>query len=194
VGGYRAFLIACEEILAPRGVELLPDENARAYHPRFAGEVFARFNAGGPDPVGYAAVVGAEWVLVYGPAFVAALCRAGFTPAARLSPAKLNAETRALLGLPGDELVLLRAPFPAAVVEPRPDGLELCGNTLQWTARAGTAYLVRYAWYPSFRARQGGRELPVEAVDAVPGLDLAYMRVRAEEDGPLALTFRGGWL
>jgi hypothetical protein len=194
MGGYRTLMLVCDEELPAGGVEVVPDEYVRAYHPRLYGEVLARFRAGTPaeELVETARVLGAGHVLAYTPALVRALEGAGFARAAVLDPAGLPARTRELLRLPPAVLVLLRAPAGEGVLSPAAP-LERKGNALRWEARGGTSYLVRYAWHPRMRAEQGGRPLQVAAEPQAAGA-VTFIRVRADADGPLTLRFSPRWL
>lgn len=194
LGGYRAFMLLCDGELPPAGVELVPDEYVRAYHPRLYTEVLARFRAGAaPGELREtAAALGAGWVLAYTPALVCGLEAAGFSRVQVLDPGTLSARARALLHLPPAPLVLLRAPGANGVVSPAAP-LERRGNALRWPARSGESYLVRYAWHPRMRAEQGGRALEVHPEPQAGGR-VTFMRVRAEAHGPLTLRFHPRWL
>ncbi|HET7462309.1 MAG TPA: hypothetical protein VFJ82_13735, partial [Longimicrobium sp.] len=198
-GGYRTVFQAAEASLSVRGAELVPDEYARAFNPGFVRVLLAGFaalaegGAGEREVREMARSAGAGWILAFDPATVRALAAMGWREEGRLVPSSLPAATARLLAMPGAELVLLRAPFAAGTLDPPVADAAIERNTLRWTARAGVEYRVAYAWDPRFRARQGGGEVAVRADEAAGG-DFRAIRLRATSDGPLALTFHGGWL
>lgn len=88
--------------------------------------------------------------------------------------------------LQGREWRLFRAPFAVSLIDP-PAEVALERNAIRFTPDGAREYLLKFAYYPGWRATQGGAELEIR--DAAPGMALA---VNGKEE--VKLTFNPGLL
>jgi hypothetical protein len=195
LGGLRTLLTLSEEVLPTRDVELLPDEYVRIDAPRHF-LLHAAFNEAAADShlLGFPRRLGASHVLAFTPAFVARLLALGFVEVAVLPSGP--GDRAALPTLASDRnrtLKLLRHPIPGERIEPETT-LSVRANVIEWMARSGSRYVLRYAARPQIRAFQGSQELIVDAVPAAEGTDLQFIAVTAAVDGPLRIRYSEGWL
>lgn len=79
-------------------------------------------------------------------------------------------------------ITLFRVPWPTAIVDPPVLDLVRETNRLEFTASAGTRYLLRYSAFAGWRASQDGH--PIALTDARPG-----MTVEAPRDGRILLQY-----
>jgi hypothetical protein len=188
--GYRGFLLICEEVLPERGIEMLPDEYVRVGGRRFFADRMAKFNLGGAEipAVEIAKDVGAPLVLAYSRAFVDLLHQQGFTTVGELKYDAIPPWAAELLSLPKNDLVLLKTPEAAGQVSP-PTPLRWAGADLTFDVEAGKSYVLRYAFHPQMRARQGDRHVPIRSVPASSGSDLQFMELQASEAGAVTVHF-----
>lgn len=85
-------------------------------------------------------------------------------------------------GAPPLSITLFRVPWPTAIIDPPVCDLVREANRLEFTASAGTRYLLRYSAFAGWRASQGGH--PIALADARPG-----MLVEAPRDGRVVLRY-----
>ncbi len=189
-GGYRGLVNLSEEVLADRGISIIPDEYTRQHALQFYRCVLSRYNAqtSVDHLIEIHTMVGAQFALAYTPEFVRQLEEAGFLVVAVLRPVEMEEQHRRLLRLPEQDLTLLRLPILTGVLTP-PAAFWIERNSLSWLAEAGTSYLVRFAHHPHFTATQSDGELPIFR-EAAAGTDLVFMRVDARQDGRLTVRFR----
>src|SRR5207237_8274941 len=79
-------------------------------------------------------------------------------------------------------LTVYELPGEGALVQPATE-LEVKANQMRFRAQAAGSYLLRYSWFPGWRAILNGQPVPLE--DAHPGII-----VHAPESGEVALTYR----
>ncbi|HVR38051.1 MAG TPA: hypothetical protein VMU84_03085, partial [Thermoanaerobaculia bacterium] len=186
VGGYRAFLVVCDEILPQRGIELLPDEYVRLTL-RFYERAHGVFHgASSHEALAHAIeTVGASHAIAHTSALADALRAIGCEELDRLRVSELTTEIASLLRLPPADLVLFRAAgstiTPRAMFTMRP-------NAITWPAAAGQTYTVRYRHHEELEASQGAQKLVVRA-QRVDDTDLEITTVDSVTDEPITLRF-----
>jgi len=191
---FRAFWQWTEEFLPCRQVDLANEIYTRVVEPELADRYLRRFNAQQmtSQEMGWLCqVLGVSYVVAHTAATVLALQSVGYEPVAQVDLSTLE-HFREVVRTPPVTLTLLRNPSLATVIEPAaPWSRE--GNVLTWQAKAGESYVVRYRYYPDFRAYQNREVLKVEPMRPIDGLPLTFMQVSAIADGPIVLKFHPHW-
>lgn len=192
---FRAFWQWTEEFLPARQIDLVNEIYTRAVEPELADHYLRRFNAEqmtAQEMRWLCQVLGVSYVVAHTAATVLALQSVGYEPVAQVDLSTLE-HFREFVRTPPVTLTLLQNPLPATVIEPAaPWSRE--GNVLTWEARAGESYVIRYRYYPNFRAYQNGEMLKLEPMHPIDGLPLMFMRVNAIADGPIDLKFHPRWI
>lgn len=179
------------EILAPRQIEFVNHTFIiRMVEPEFSDRYLDRFGAphlSGARMREICDRIGVSYVIAFSPGTVRALRESGYRVVRTIHYREFIDLARLLL-MPEADLVLMANPDEPGLLVP-PANLVRKGNTVSWPATQGTSYLLRYRYFPGFKAHQNGRRLPVHPTAVFPDLPLKFMTLRAEADGEVMVTF-----
>jgi len=192
---FRAFRVWLEDVLPQRRIELANGEYTTILEPLLAQKYLVRFNTEQmrADEIAWLCrLLGVSHVLAFRDVMLERLRGVGFEVVATVNLRTLT-EFREIVGTPRETLTLLGHPASPGVIEPGAE-CRWGRNSLSWEAQAGCDYVIRYRWAKGFRARQNGTVLPVTPTEAVAGLPLRFMRVRAPATGPVMLEYHGSWV
>jgi len=139
----------------------------------------------------YLRVIGANYVIVMTPAFEKRLKSYGFSEIGRVTKQEL--ETASFWGeSPGEDWMLLKAPFQTGLVDPPQTKVKLFPNRIEIEAKTNQEYIIKFNYGSGWHAFQDGEELDVEPYSV--HTDVCYMKFKAKRDGLLVLKFRLRWL
>ncbi len=120
---------------------------------------------------------GAKYILVYTPEFKTNLIKYGYKEIGSVDCRELRQ-----IDTPGPMITLFEAPFNTSIIEPGTE-LFIKPNYIQFRAKESITYLLKYNYYPGWRAFQDGKRVKIE--DAQPG-----MIIKAPQDGEIVLKYR----
>jgi hypothetical protein len=120
---------------------------------------------------------GAKYILVYSSEFKGNLRKYSYKEIGSVDCRELKQ-----IDTPGPAITLFEAPFNTSIIEPETE-IFIKPNYIQFRAKKYTTYLLKYNYYPGWRAFQDGKRIKIE--DAHPG-----MIIKAPQDGEIVLKYR----
>jgi hypothetical protein len=182
--------------LPDRRIEFVnPTFYVRFVEPQLADAYLSNFNADHLTPGAMEDVcnrMGASSLITYSSKTTDAMIRQGFHPVVRV-PYEEFAELADLLDMPETDLILLRNPKSAGIIEPDVP-YQRKGRRLSFFPKAGQDYVLRYRYHPNFQARQSSARLAIEAFRPFEELPTEFMRIRARSDELIDVTFKRRWI
>lgn len=196
LAGFRLILTYFEYILFKRGIEFLPMEWLRlTQFDYFTKEYIKINNKSGKETIEEKLKeLGGSYLMVYSEDFANSMRKWGYKEIGRLKWEELKRifwdyEEIIEYGYERKDLYLFRPPFEASRIEPVAQ-LKIEPNRMEFNAKAGEEYIIKYTYHPSWRAYQNEKEIKVYQSKG----KLSYIALKPEEDGKVVLKFNTSWL
>lgn len=190
---FKRFWQWTEEFFPLRHIDVVNEMYTTFVEPQFMEKYVNRLKPGTMTPSEISNLcenLGIQFFICYTHKMETELKEARFTQIASID---LNdfPQFTALIRTPSHTLRLFKNSIQTTLIDP-PVSYQYNRSNLSWNARAHTRYIIRYRYYPQFKAFQGQNQEPLilEKYQPFEDVPLTFMTVKPTVDGPIVLKFQ----